>query len=275
MPELPEVETIAKALRPHFRGRKIKKVVVCTKMLRYPIEFHQHEGLLSGNIIDVRRRAKYIIVEFDTLQVLLIHLGMTGSFRIQRSPVETIRHDHVVLFLDDGNTVIYNDPRKFGFFKFCSISSPGSVPLSLQCLPPEPLGSQFDSRYLKTKLCGRKKAIKAALMDNALVCGVGNIYSCEALFDAGISPLTAAGALSLTQCQELVTSIKKVLKKSIKLGGTTISDFKKLDGSEGKFQIELKVYGNEGHQCGVCKKEEIRKMKISGRSTFYCPSCQH
>ena len=274
MPELPEVETITNALRPHLINKNLVSIIPRTEMLRYPLDIGDYPALVESQIKSVRRRAKFIVIELSCSFSILIHLGMTGSIRIENSGGKLIRHDHLILKLDDDKSMIFNDPRKFGSVKVYKIEQSGQFPEILKPLPPEPLDDSFNNDYLLPIVKGRSKAIKSVLMDNKLVTGVGNIYACEALFLAGINPMKSSSKLSKKQCQNLINSIKTVLTDSIKLGGTTISDYKKVDGSEGKYSLKLKVYGKERESCVNKCGSTIKRIKTCGRSTYYCTHCQ-
>lgn len=274
MPELPEVETITNALRKPLVERKITGIHILTKMLRYPVNLNEESDILCRIIIRVTRRAKYIVIELDDLHVITIHLGMTGILRVETLPVQRKKHDHVAIEFDNGTALIFNDTRRFGFIRLSKISHPNTLPATLQNLPPEPLTESFCTDYLYEKFQKHKKPVKGAIMDNGIVTGVGNIYASEALYLSRINPIKSCFSLSRKRCQELVQAIKTVLKASIKAGGTTISDFRTVDGSEGKYAIQLNAYGKEGEMCSRCEKRRIRKIMLGGRSTYYCTFCQ-
>ncbi len=276
MPELPEVETVTRALRPHLLGRRISGVDILTDKLRKPLApFKQKSaGVLDREIIRISRRAKYIVVEFTGMQVMLLHLGMSGSLKIVPSEEPLERHERLVWFLDDGRSLRFNDPRKFGLVEILPVRAPGFLPGSLEKLPPEPLGERFSPSYLHRVSRGRRRPVKSLLMDNHFVVGVGNIYASESLFRAGLDPHYPAGKLKLSQCRKLVRAIRHVLQEAIAAGGTTISDFSGVDGSEGKFARHLNVYGRAGKTCLTCNRGIILKSVIGGRSTYYCPHCQ-
>ncbi len=274
MPELPEVETVTRALRPHLVGRRIVSIDARIDRLREPVTIGDAEGIRQSTIKSVRRRAKYILVQLESRMVIVMHLGMSGSCRIEPRAAPLRKHDHVVFELDNGHSWRFNDPRRFGVVRAEPLGADCSMPVSLQGLPPEPLGPAFDGRYLYTITRRRKRAIKLILLDSHLIAGVGNIYACEALFDAGIRPRLAAGRLSQRRCEYLVGSVKNVLEKAVQAGGTTIADFRSVDGSEGSFAIQLRVYGREGALCTRCEDCAIRRVVDGGRSTFFCRQCQ-
>jgi formamidopyrimidine-DNA glycosylase len=276
MPELPEVETVVRALRPHLLGRRLVGVEILADKLRQPLApFKRKSKEATGReIIGVSRRAKYIVVEFAGLRVMLLHLGMTGSLKIVPGAQPVLKHERIIWLLDDGRSLRFHDPRKFGMVDILPISAPGTFPECLVSLPPEPLSAAFSAGYLHRLVQDRRRPIKSLLMDNHCVVGVGNIYASESLFRAGIDPRSPAGELTLPRCRKLVRSIKEILREAIAAGGTTISDFVGLDGSEGRFVRHLNVYGRAGKKCLLCGREEVVKTVIAGRSTFFCPRCQ-
>jgi len=273
MPELPEVETVTNALRPHLVGRCITTVEARTTQLRTPVVVHQHPEICGATIIAVRRRAKYILVKLDRCLVILVHLGMTGSCRIVTAASPSVDHEHIIVYLDDGMTWRYRDPRRFGMFEVHPIGEEEFIPEFLAAFGPEPLAAEFTAKYLQDVCQQRQKPIKNLVMDNACVVGVGNIYASEALYRARIHPGTPAARLSAVRCDRLVTAVRQVLQDAIDAGGTTISDFQTVDGSEGKFSRHLDVYGRAGEPCHACSRD-IRRVVMAGRSTFYCPACQ-
>ncbi len=273
MPELPEVETITRALTPHLLNHKITRIETHIESLRYSLAPLKNPALLDETIISVRRRARYIIIELAKRHAFIIHLGMSGSLRVVPEKVERLKHEHVLWHLDNAMTMRLNCPRRFGFVKVCTPPKTGAEPVELKHLGPEPLSAEFNAAYLYRITRRRSGAVKSLIMNNALVVGVGNIYVAEALFQSRISPLRKAMSLSKKQCARLVTEIKKVLILSIKTGGTTIATYKSVDGSEGKFVQHLKVYGKNDQNCPVCASR-IKQKRIAGRNSYYCPGCQ-
>ena len=271
MPELPEVETTRRGISPHVIGRRIVAVDVRNPSLRIPVPDEVY-ALASSTIISVDRRAKYLLVRLDTGQ-LIIHLGMSGSLRISPTNYPTRKHDHVVFSLDSGQELRFHDPRRFGLIDWLPSTADIMTHKLLGHLGPEPLSGAFSSDYLHKAAQGRKLAIKLLIMNNAVVVGVGNIYACEALFLAGISPSRVAASVSKPRIEKLTTAIKNRLTYAIERGGTTLRDFVGGDGEPGYFAQELNVYGREGQPCKRCGT--IIKRKVIGqRSTFYCPTCQ-
>ena len=268
MPELPEVETTLRGVCPHFVGKTVREVIVRHKGLRWPVPetIQQLEGekILSG-----ARRGKYLL--FHTKPgTLLIHLGMSGALRISDPETPWRKHDHVALQLSTGKQLRFHDPRRFGCVLL--IDDPVTHPL-LTPLGPEPLGDEFDAAYLQQQLKGKTANIKQAIMDSHLVVGVGNIYACEALFMAGISPKKAAGKVTAPSLEKLVSAIKEVLAASIEMGGTTLRDFLRENGEPGYFKQTLRVYDREDEPCRTCGAK-VKRIVQSNRSTFYCPQCQ-
>ncbi len=268
MPELPEVETVRAGIAPHIEGATIRGVEVYHRQLRYPIP-EAIETLYNATIEKVERRAKYLILT-TTRGRVLIHLGMSGAIRILPDDFEHKKHDHFVLRLSGNQALIYNDPRRFGFILLYGKDE--SIPF-LEKLAPEPLTDQFTAAYLHPKLKGRTRPIKSILMDQAFVVGAGNIYANESLFMAGIDPQRPANNLSLKEVERLVQEVKKVLARAIEQGGTTLKDFTTPDGSPGYFAQELLVYGQKGQPCPLCG-QEIERIVIGNRATYFCSQCQ-
>jgi formamidopyrimidine-DNA glycosylase len=273
MPELPEVETVTRALRPHLLFRKIIGIDTHTPKLRTNLKFWDHPEIIGQSIIDVYRRAKYLIVELSGLQTIIFHFGMSGTCRIELQSTPLVAHDHVVVDFDNRQSLRFNDPRRFGLVEVHGIDSQGELPVKLSNLPPEPLEDEFDVHYFRSICRFSHRPIKALMMDQNRVVGVGNIYASEALFRARIHPLMPCHRLSIVRQHRLVQAIKIVLTKAIAAGGTTIADFQSVDGREGKFNLELNVYGKTGESCPLCDRA-IKRVVITGRSTFYCPKCQ-
>jgi len=273
MPELPEVETITRALAPHLLKHKITRIDTHIEALRYSLAPLNNPALLDKNIISVRRRARYIIIEMTQCHAFIIHLGMSGSLRVVPAKTERLKHEHVVWNLDDGMTMRLDCPRRFGFVKVCTLPEAGAEPVELNGLGLEPLSPEFDAAYLYQITRRRTGSIKSLIMNNALVVGVGNIYVSEALFESKISPMRKAMSLTKKDCAKLTAEIKKVLVHSIKIGGTTIANYKSVDGSEGKFVQLLKVYGKNKQNCPICNTP-IKQKRLAGRNSYYCPKCQ-
>jgi len=270
MPELPEVETTRRGVAPHVVGRTIARLTVYDPRLRWPVP-PDLAKLAKGRRIDgVDRRSKYLLFRLGT-DTLLVHLGMTGSLRVYRTPPARRTHDHVDLVLDDGTLLRYHDPRRFGAMLW--LTDPASGHPLLASLGPEPFDPSFDGAYLWKALRTRTAAIKLALMDNRVVVGVGNIYANEALFRAGIRPTTSARKVSRPRIARLVDEVRAVLSEAIAKGGSTLRDYVDARGEPGYFQFAYFVYGREGEPCRVCKTP-IRMRRLGARASFFCPTCQ-
>lgn len=293
MPELPEVETVMQGLKPVLEGRRIERVALRRAGLRFPFPEGFAERLSSRRITGLWRRAKYILAGLDFGEVLLVHLGMTGRFTVFSAAgtrnlgefyFETSAgaagegpHDHVVLGLDDGTTVVYTDPRRFGIMDLFSGGDASSHKL-LSGIGVEPLGNAFDATYLAERFRGKAAPLKAALLDQHVIAGLGNIYVCEALHRAGLSPRRKARTLVRKKghdprLDDLVRHIREVLTEAIAAGGSTLQDFAHTDGAAGAFQQRFLVYDREGQPCVRCGSP-IERLVQSGRSTFYCRTCQ-
>lgn len=292
MPELPEVETVRLGLEPVLGGQQLLRVETRRPNLRFPFPPDFAERLEGRTVVALTRRAKYLLARLDSGDTLLMHLGMTGRFTIEdeKGPdalgqyvherAGDPRHDHVVFHLSRHRSVIYNDARRFGFMMLVPEDQLTTHPL-LDGLGPEPLGEQFTARYLAQRALGKKVNLKALLMDQRIVAGLGNIYVCEALYRAHLSPdrmastLASAKGAPLARAQALVAAVKSVLIEAIAAGGSTLRDYRHADGASGAFQDRFLVYDRAGEPCTTpgCKGRLQRKVH-SGRSTFYCPVCQ-
>lgn len=274
MPELPEVETTRRGLAPHLEGRHVRSVTLRRPDLRWPIP-PEVGAVLPGQRIDaVRRRAKYLLLDTQAGSALL-HLGMSGSLRVLPADTPPRLHDHVDIALSPGagepdRVLRFTDPRRFG----CLLWQPaGELHPLLRELGPEPLGDAFDGDYLYARSRGRKVPVKAFLMDQKVVVGVGNIYVAEALFAAGVSPLRAAGRVSRERYAAIAAEIRAVLARAIARGGTTLRDFLAPDGAPGYFEQELSAYGRGGAPCLRCGRA-LRQASIGQRATVWCGHCQ-
>lgn len=270
MPELPEVETTRSGIEPHIKNQKVKQVIIRQPKLRWPIPASLKNKLPGHNIEEVCRRGKYLLLS-SSAGTVIIHLGMSGSLRILKTPSPPRKHDHVDFILTSGDVLRYTDPRRFGCILW-EENDPTQHPL-LAKLGPEPLLDEFDSEYLYSMSRKRKAPIKTFVMDSHVVVGVGNIYANEALFMAGISPKRAAGAISKARYGKLVEAIKTVLAKAIQVGGTTLKDFTGSNGDPGYFKQSLQVYGRGKLPCNNCQKN-LTEIRIGQRTTVYCSNCQ-
>ncbi len=274
MPELPEVETVVRGLRDELCGRKIVSARIKeATILGYPHDKDEFANTLENkNITGMSRRGKYIVIELSDEKFLIVHLRMTGKLLIRNSESILKKHTHAIFRLDDDRDLRFNNVRKFGRLYLVDqdeLEKAGSF----SKLGPEPLSDDFDESVLEEIFAGRKAPVKSVLLDQKKLAGMGNIYSDEALFRAGIKPDKPAGELSSSEIKKLYNSIITVLKAGIKYRGTTFSDYVDALGESGDFQDELRVYGREEDSCPSCGCE-IEKEKISGRSSHYCPSCQ-
>src|ERR1700726_892180 len=292
MPELPEVETVRRGLEPAMDGARFSKVEVRRGDLRWPLPKDFKERLQGKTVSGLGRRAKYLLADLSSGDVLLMHLGMSGSFRLakadqartpgdfhnERSKDE--KHDHVVFHMSSGAIVTFNDPRRFGSMKIVKRQKLDDEPL-LRGLGPEPLGNAFDAAMLAQACKGKKTSLKAALLDQRIVAGLGNIYVCEALYLARLSPKRMASTIATRsgapneRAARLVESIKRVLNDAIKAGGSSLRDHKLTDGGLGMFQHNFRVYDREGEKCRTpgCGGT-VKRIVQNGRSTFFCPVCQ-
>ena len=286
MPELPEVETVRRGLAPAMEGARVTKVEVRHRGLRWPIA-KDFERRITGKTVDgLGRRAKYLLADLSSGDVLVMHLGMSGSFRVDDGKIakyhhektKNAAHDHVVFHMSNGATVTFNDPRRFGSMKLVKRAKMDAEPL-LRSIGPEPLGNEFDAVMLARACVGKKTSLKAALLDQRVVAGLGNIYVCEALFRARLSPKRQASTIAdrggkpNARTSALVDAIKAVLHDAIKAGGSSLRDHRRADGSLGDFQHNFLVYDREGAPCPGCKGK-VKRIVQNGRSTFYCPGCQ-
>ena len=269
MPELPEVETTRRGILPYSEGQRVRSVIVRDPRLRWPVRSDLATVLTGQRIMQVRRRAKYLILSCTDGDPL-IHLGMSGSLRVLRSAVTPAKHDHIDLIFESGDRLRYNDPRRFGSFQWFA-SGEEIAPLSH--LGPEPLSEEFTGAHLYEASRGRRVAVKSFVMDGTIVVGVGNIYANEALYLAGIRPDRPAGRVSAQRYDRLAREIRAVLGRAIERGGTTLRDFVGGDGQPGYFAQELFVYGRGGELCRGCS-QTLREKVIGQRATVYCIACQ-
>lgn len=268
MPELPEVETTRRGLEPYVVGRRVVTLAVHEPRLRWPVPDDLPAQLAGQRITGAGRRAKYLLIRLEA-GTLLVHLGMSGSLRILPADTPRLAHDHYDLLLDSGNTLRFNDPRRFGSLHYTS-GDPRQHPL-LARLAPEPFDPAFNADYLWRITRGRRASIKQVLMNSRLVVGVGNIYANETLFRARIRPRRRAQSLTRDEAARLVKDVRGVLSVAIKAGGTTLRDYVGADGEPGYFRQKLYVY--ECKECRVCGTA-IRQLTQQGRSSYYCPICQ-
>jgi formamidopyrimidine-DNA glycosylase len=292
MPELPEVETVRRGLQPAMEGFRIVKMEVRRKDLRFPFQRDFVVRLAGQTVTGLGRRAKYLMADLASGDVLLMHLGMSGSFRVVKDDDASApgqfhhprgkngAHDHVVFHMSSGAAIVFNDPRRFGYMKVIARDALEDEPL-LSGLGPEPLGNEFDAAMLARSCANKKTSLKAALLDQRVVAGLGNIYVCEALFRAHLSPRRLAATLATKKgeptdhARHLVTAIHAVLNQAIKAGGSSLRDHRQTSGELGYFQHSFQVYDREGETCQTAGCSGIvRRFTQNGRSTFWCPKCQ-
>ena len=277
MPELPEVETVKRGLEPVMQGFKFERVTLNRLNLRFPFDKNFISRIQGKILTSLIRRGKFLKATLSSNDVLYMHLGMSGRFSIDNDLTAVYnsnnstnpKHNHVIFEMSNGVVVTYNDPRRFGFME---LIAPGE-PSRLDKMGPEPLDNMFNAPYLFNKLSGKKSAIKSALLDQSIIGGLGNIYVCEAIFKAKISPKRLAGSLTIKETEILVNEIKGVIKKAIEAGGSSLKDFASVNGNLGYFQHSFEVYGQEKKPCVVCETP-IERIIQSGRSSFYCKACQ-
>jgi formamidopyrimidine-DNA glycosylase len=292
MPELPEVETVRRGLQPAMEGSKIVKAEARRKDLRFPFQKDFVARLEGQTVTGLGRRAKYLMADLTSGDVLLMHLGMSGSFRVLKDDGKTApghfhhprgedrAHDHVIFHMSSGAAVIFNDPRRFGYMKIIARNALEHEPL-LRGLGPEPLGNEFDAAMLARSCANKKTSLKAALLDQRVVAGLGNIYVCEALFRAHLSPRRLAATLATKKgeptdhARRLFSAIHAVLNQAIMAGGSSLRDHRQTTGELGYFQHSFQVYDREGEKCQTegCRGI-VRRFTQNGRSTFWCPKCQ-
>jgi formamidopyrimidine-DNA glycosylase len=282
MPELPEVETVRRGLEPVMAGHVIARAETRRPDLRWPLPDRMAERLTGQRVERLRRRSKYILADLSSGETLLVHLGMSGRMLVSGGMLGQFhhdhpapeKHDHVILTMDGGARITFNDARRFGAMDLVATES-AEAHLLLASLGPEPLGNGFDENYLVARLKGRNTPIKSALLDQRIVAGLGNIYVCEVLFRAGISPRRKAGRISASRIAALVPLIRQVLTEAIEAGGSSLRDYRQADGELGYFQHTFRVYDREGQPCVTpgCSGT-IARLVQSGRSSFFCPVCQ-
>ncbi|MGG7565864.1 bifunctional DNA-formamidopyrimidine glycosylase/DNA-(apurinic or apyrimidinic site) lyase [Rhodovulum sp. DZ06] len=282
MPELPEVETVRRGLAPVMEGKRFVAVDQRRPDLRWKLPERMPERLQGAVVERLRRRSKYILADLSTGEVLLMHLGMSGRLLIDGAGTAAHvheraapgKHDHVIFDMEGGVRIAFNDARRFGAMDLFAAGDEAEHPL-LRALGPEPLGNAFNAALLRARFAGRKTSAKAALLDQRIVAGLGNIYVCEALWRAGIAPARQAGRISAARLEILAAAIRDVLTEAIAAGGSSLRDYRQADGELGYFQHGFAVYGREGEPCrrDGCAGS-IARLAQSGRSTFHCPACQ-
>lgn len=282
MPELPEVETVRRGLTPAMQGAVIAQADVNRPDLRWPFPPDMAERLTEQTVLGLRRRSKYILADLSSGETLLIHLGMSGRMLVSGDPLGQFvhdhppaeKHDHVVFHMANGARITFNDPRRFGAMDLMETATADEHKL-LSLLGPEPLGNDFHENHLIQAFDGKNSPVKSALLDQRIVAGLGNIYVCEALFRAKIDPVRKAGKIAKARVAALVPIIRTVLSEAIEAGGSSLRDFRQADGELGYFQHSFDVYGREGEPCRTPGCEaQVARIVQSGRSSFYCKTCQ-
>ncbi|MFN3955590.1 MAG: bifunctional DNA-formamidopyrimidine glycosylase/DNA-(apurinic or apyrimidinic site) lyase [Pararhodobacter sp.] len=286
MPELPEVETVRRGLEPAMAGRVIARAEIRREGLRWPFPAGLAERLEGARVLALRRRSKYLLAELSSGETMLLHLGMSGRMTVSglaapfvpgqfhhHHPVPE-KHDHVVLHMEGGARITFNDTRRFGALDLLTTAHADNHPL-LATLGPEPLGNGFNAAWLGARLAGRRGPIKALLLDQRVVAGLGNIYVSEALFRAGIHPARAGGRIGTARLERLVGMIRAVLAEAIEAGGSSLRDYRQASGELGYFQHRFRVYDREGEPCTTHGCDgRIRRIVQGGRSSYFCPRCQ-
>ena len=270
MPELPEVETTVRGLALHLENRILTGVRIARPDMRRPFPAGLGQALVGARVTGLGRRAKFGLIHTNRDQTLIFHLGMSGRWRID--PDSPDQHDHLTIETET-NRFALNDPRRFGWVDLVDTIALDSWP-SFVSMGPEPLGPDLTAAYLKAALAGRRQAIKLLLLDQRIVAGLGNIYVCEALWRARISPRRAGGRISLAALERLVAAIREVLEQSIRDGGSSLRDYARPDGELGYFATRFEVYGRTGEDCRRADDGRIARIEQGGRSTWYCPVCQ-
>lgn len=276
MPELPEVETVRRALLPHVAGRCVESIQCRVPRLRTPLDSATLHACLPGQTFrDIRRFGKFLVFATNGPHGLLAHLGMTGAFRTALPCAPPEPYERVAIHFTDRTSLRFDDVRKFGTLAICELRNHSPCPAELAHLGPDPFSSRFSADYLRSRFHTSVRPVKNALLDQTLVAGIGNIYASESLFRAQISPVRACSRISAHRCARLVEAVRAVLTQAIQMGGTTIRDYSSLNGNEGKFRIQLRVYGHADSPCPRCgPRHPVRRVVQAGRSTFYCPNCQ-
>jgi len=275
MPELPEVEVICRTIRPFLKNRTIKAIYHNGKNLRHEVPLQaMREELADNQIVTIERRAKYLLVNFETSALLIIHFGMTGNLGIFPRSSPVAKHDHIRFLLENGTELRFNDTRRFGSMHVIFPQEQKNIEQTFfKTTGPEPFADDFSGKYLQKLALGKSQSVKTFIMTNQTVAGIGNIYANESLFAAGIRPSRKVNNISLKSWNRLVAEIQKVLRHAISCGGSTVSDFVNANQGKGYFQMNFKVYSKNGHSCSTCSST-IKKITVGGRASFYCPKCQ-
>ena len=272
MPELPEAENICRALNRNLTGEIISQVEVFTPKMRTSLEPLTTAELVGRKVVKCVRRARYVVCVLDDFRALVMHFGMSGVVRVEDKSVPKRKHEHVFIHFESGKIFRFECTRRFSLLEVHSLEKNG-FPAFLNELGVEPLEDDFTPQYLYERAVGKKTAVKPFIMDNDIVVGIGNIYATETLFAAAVRPDRPANTITIDEWTKIVEYSKKILERAIELGGSSISDFLNVDGSEGKFAQELLIYGKDGEACPVCRST-VEALKLGGRTSAFCPNCQ-
>ncbi len=270
MPELPEVETTKRGVEPYVKNETIKKILVRNNKLRIPFNKNLAKKIINVGIKKIKRRAKYIIFDFSNDYSVVIHLGMTGNLRVSKK-IKYLKHDHIIFYLSSGNVLIYNDVRRFGLIQIYKTKESYFL---LDNNGPDPFEKEANADYLFSRINNSTASIKSILLNHKIISGIGNIYASEILFATNISPTRIGKKISYDECKNILIESKKILRKAIKAGGTTLNDYFNAESKPGYFKIQLKVYGRDGEKCKSCNSN-ISKITQSNRSTYYCKESQN
>ena len=270
MPELPEVETTKRGIEPYLHNQSITKILVRQKSLRIPFNDNLKKHITHVKIKNIKRRAKYIVIDFANEYSMVIHLGMTGNLRASRQK-NFLKHDHIIFYLESGNSLIFNDVRRFGLVQIYKTKDSFYL---LDNNGPDPFEKKADVDYFYNRIKNSSASIKSILLNHKIISGIGNIYASEILFSTNISPLRMGRDISHTDCKKILQQSKIILNKAIKAGGTTLNDYFNAESKPGYFKIQLNVYGKEGEKCPSCESK-ISKITQSNRSTYFCKESQN
>ena len=270
MPELPEVETTKRGIEPYLKNQSIIKILVRQKSLRIPFNDNLKKHITKVKIKNIKRRAKYIVINFVNEYSMLIHLGMTGNLRASQQK-KFLKHDHIIFHLESGNSLIFNDVRRFGLIQIYKTSDSFYL---LDNNGPDPFENKADADYFYERIKNSSASIKSILLNHKIISGIGNIYASEILFSTNISPIRMGKDVSHEECKKILEQSKIILNKAIKAGGTTLNDYFNAESKPGYFKIQLNVYGKDGEKCSSCESK-ITKITQNNRSTYFCKETQN
>ena len=270
MPELPEVETTKRGIEPYLKNQSIIKILVRQKSLRIPFNDNLKKHITKVKIKNIKRRAKYIVINFVNEYSMVIHLGMTGNLRASQQK-KFLKHDHIIFHLESGNSLIFNDVRRFGLIQIYKTTDSFYL---LDNNGPDPFENKADADYFYERIKNSSASIKSILLNHKIISGIGNIYASEILFSTNISPIRMGKDVSHEECQKILEQSKIILNKAIKAGGTTLNDYFNAESKPGYFKIQLNVYGKDGEKCSSCESK-ITKITQNNRSTYFCKETQN